>query len=56
MAIYTMHIKGAPQAAQKGAISITQADSLSQAISYFAQRKQLSTTEFNKLFTVKLQK
>ena len=56
MSIYTMHIKNAPQAAQKGAVSITQADSLNQAISYFAQRKQLSIKEFNKIFTVKKQK
>ena len=56
MSMYTMHIKSAPQAAQKGAIAITQADSLEQAINYFAQRKQLSTTEFNKIFTVKKQK
>tara|TARA_R110002167_G_scaffold12067_2_gene51821 strand:+ start:41 stop:196 length:156 start_codon:yes stop_codon:yes gene_type:complete len=51
-----MHIKSAPQAAQKGAISVIQADSLEVAIQLFAKRKVLSIAQFNKLFTVKLQK
>jgi len=51
-----MHIKNVPQEARKAAISIIKADSLSDATNYFAQRKQLSITEFNKIFTVKEQK
>jgi len=54
MANYSMHIKSAPPEAQKGAISIIQADSLDGAIHLFAKRKVLSRLEFNKLFTVKL--
>jgi len=53
MANYSMHIKSAPAAAQKGAISVTQANSLNEAIILFAKRKVLSITEFKKLFTVK---
>ena len=53
MATYTMHIGNrAPKEAQKGAIAITEAKSLNEAINYFAQRKQLPLGEFNKLFTV----
>tara|TARA_Y100000034_G_scaffold59173_1_gene72012 strand:- start:229 stop:399 length:171 start_codon:yes stop_codon:yes gene_type:complete len=54
MSTYSMHIKSAPPEAQKGAISIIQANSLNEAISLFAQRKVLSIIEFKKLFTVKL--
>jgi len=54
MSNYSMHIKSAPAAAQKAAISVTQADSLEQATKLFAQRKDLPLVEFKKLFTVKL--
>ena len=53
MATYSMHIKSAPPEAQKGAISITQANSLEEAVKLFAKRKDLPITEFKKLFTVK---
>ena len=53
MPTYSMHIGNrAPKEAQKGAISIVEAKSLNEAKNYFAQRKQLSLGEFNKLFTV----
>jgi len=54
MAKYSLHIKNAPAAAQRGAISIIEADTLETAIQFFARRKVLSESQFNKLFTVKL--
>jgi hypothetical protein len=54
MASYSMHIKSAPPSAQKGAISIIEANNLEEATILFSQRKVLPRVEFDKIFTVKL--
>ena len=49
-----MLIKSAPATAQKGAISIVEANNIEEATTLFAQRKVLPRVEFDKIFTVKL--